>query len=198
MLLSFHTEGLLEAGTDEVGRGCLAGPVVAAAVILPPGYEHASLNDSKKMSQQARVTVTEDIRQRALAFAIGEASPQEIDRYNILQASILAMHRALDQLPLPFEHLLVDGHYFRKWKAIPHTCLVKGDSLYAPIAAASVLAKVHRDTLMTNLASLFPGYGWEKNMGYPTARHQKAIKQLGITEWHRKSFKVAGQQLVLF
>lgn len=188
MLSLYFDEALVEAGVDEAGRGCLAGPVVAAAVILPRGYANASLNDSKQLTHAVREDLFGEITQCALAFAIAEASAAEIDRINILQASFLAMHRAIDALGSRPELLLIDGNRFRPYPGISHRCMVKGDARFQSIAAASILAKVHRDRLMQGLAEQYPQYGWSKNMGYPTAAHQKAITVHGPTEWHRKTF----------
>ncbi len=189
-LKSFYNESLLEAGLDEVGRGCLAGPVVAAAVILPKYYEHPLLNDSKQLSKKQRENIKLDIQRDALAWAIAEVSQTEIDQINILKASMKAMHLAIDQLSIRPEHLLIDGNRFPNYPMIPHTCIVKGDSKFLAIAAASVLAKTYRDDLMETLALSYPQYGWEKNAGYPTPHHRKAIAQHGITPLHRKSFNM--------
>lgn len=189
-LQPYFAEQLIEAGCDEVGRGCLAGPVVAAATILPKDFFHPLLNDSKQLTPVQRQLLTVVIQQAAIAWAIGEASPQEIDEHNILNASYLAMHRAIAQLePVP-ALLLIDGHRFQPYKAILHQCIVKGDAQFAPIAAASVLAKTYRDTLMQGLARDFPGYGWVTNVGYPTQVHRQAIQQKGITPHHRKTFRL--------
>ena len=189
-LQPYFAEQLIEAGCDEVGRGCLAGPVVAAATILPKDFFHPLLNDSKQLTPVQRQLLTVVIQQAAIAWAIGEASPQEIDEHNILNASYLAMHRAIAQLePVP-ALLLIDGHRFQPYKAIPHQCIVKGDAQFVPIAAASVLAKTYRDTLMQGLARDFPGYGWVTNVGYPTQVHRQAIQQKGITPHHRKTFRL--------
>lgn len=179
----------MEAGCDEAGRGCLAGPVVAAAVILPPGIQLAGLNDSKKLTAVQRSKLDLIIRTTALAYRIAWADNVEIDRINILEASITAMHRALEGLSLEPEHILVDGNRFRSYRNIPHTCIVRGDSLYASIAAASVLAKQHRDELMRSFAIEYPNYGWERNYGYPTAEHRRATQKLGLTPQHRRSFR---------
>ena len=189
LLKSFFHPHLLEAGLDEVGRGCLAGPVVAAAAILPPDYHHSLLNDSKQLSRGQRESLRVEIEREAFAWAVAEASPTEIDTFNILQASLLAMHRAVDQLALQPEHLLVDGNRFNPYPFVPHTCVVKGDATYFSIAAASVLAKTYRDTRMEALAAQFPHYGWERNVGYPTAQHRRAIREWGTCEHHRKSFR---------
>ncbi|GHB67801.1 ribonuclease HII [Persicitalea jodogahamensis] len=190
MLRSCHTEGLVEAGLDEVGRGCLAGPVVAAAVILPPDYHHSSLTDSKQLSKEQRNALKNEIECEALAWAVAEASHLEIDEINILQASFLAMHRAVAQLRTMPEHLLVDGNRFVPYPLVPHTCITKGDSLFLSIAAASVLAKTYRDELMERLAADFPQYGWATNVGYPTIQHRRALKEHGPTVYHRRSFRL--------
>ncbi|GAB3505537.1 ribonuclease HII [Spirosoma knui] len=190
MLRSFYNANVLEAGLDEVGRGCLAGPVVAAAVILPGDYTHPILNDSKQLTRTQRETLRVDIERDALAWAVAEVSHEDIDRINILKASFLAMHRAVDALAVRPEHLLVDGNRFVPYPMIPHTCIVKGDAYFLSIAAASVLAKVHRDTLMEQLDKEFPGYGWAQNVGYPTPAHRKAIRELGTTPYHRMSFRL--------
>lgn len=194
MLQSYYTKGLIEAGLDEVGRGCLAGPVVAAAVILPPDYTHPLLTDSKQLTRAQRETLRDQIYREALAWAIAEASTTEIDKINILKASFLAMHRAVDQLATPPEHLLVDGNRFVPYPMIPHTCLVKGDSLFLSIAAASVLAKTYRDDLMAHLSVDFPEYGWEQNAGYPTRYHRRAIEKYGPTIHHRMSFRLLSRE----
>jgi ribonuclease HII len=194
----FLVPGRLEAGCDEAGRGCLAGPVVAAAVILPTGFEHPLLNDSKQVSQKVRDRLRVFIETNAVAWAVGQASPEEIDEINILNASFLAMNRAVNQLTVKPVHLLIDGNRFRNQTAIPHTCLVKGDARFLSIAAASVLAKTHRDEMMESLHIQFPVYGWEHNKGYPTGLHRKAIHLHGITPLHRKSFRLTDNQLLLW
>ena len=191
-LRNFHTKGLLEAGVDEVGRGCLAGPVVAAAVILPPRFRHPLLNDSKQMSMKAREQLFDIIRTKAISYAIAEVDNETIDQINILQASFLAMHRALDDLERKPEHILVDGNRFLPYPLIPHTCVIKGDSKFKNIAAASVLAKVHRDRLMAELAVEHTGYGWDRNVGYPTKEHRAGIVKQGVTSLHRMSFRLLG------
>ncbi|TPE44627.1 ribonuclease HII [Pontibacter mangrovi] len=188
MLLPNHSGYTLEAGVDEVGRGCLAGPVVAAAVILPPDYRHPLLNDSKKLTRKLREQLRGEIVSEAVAWAIGEASPEEIDKINILQATYLAMHRALQALPRQPEYLLVDGNRFKPFGQVPHSCMVKGDGKYLSIAAASVLAKTHRDDLMCELAKEHPYFGWEQNAGYPTQAHRAGIAKYGATLHHRQSF----------
>ena len=190
MLRPHYTSHLIEAGCDEVGRGCLAGPVVAAAVILPKGYQHALLKDSKQLSKKQRLLMAEMLREKALAWAIGTATPQEVDQYNVAKASFLAMHRALDQLTLKPALILVDGNRFVPYPAIPHQCIVRGDSLYSAIAAASVLAKVHRDAYMQMLAQQFSQYGWQTNMGYPSPAHKAAIRKYSVTVHHRKTFRM--------
>lgn len=180
--------GLPEAGCDEAGRGCLAGPVVCAAVILPPGFECPGLNDSKQLSEARRNLLRPIIEAGALAWAVVMVSPEEIDSINILNASVTGMQRALDALTVRPEHILVDGNRFRPYHEIPYTTVVKGDATYMSIAAASVLAKTHRDEYMRSAAEEFPGYGWEKNMGYPTRDHREALLRLGLTPLHRRSF----------
>jgi ribonuclease HII len=187
----------LEAGCDEVGRGCLCGPVVAAAVILPEDYANEFINDSKKLSKSNRENLVEEIKISALAWSIAEASVEEIDQINILHASILAMNRAIKSLKLIPQHLLIDGNRFKTDLNIPFDCIVKGDGKFASIAAASILAKVYRDNLMADLSKEFPGYGWEKNVGYPTKVHRDGIIKLGLTPLHRKSFRHLPVQLDL-
>lgn len=184
----------LEAGLDEAGRGCLAGPVVAAAVILPPDYYHPILTDSKKLIKAQREQLREEICREAICWAVGEVDHVEIDKINILNASFLAMHRALEQLPQVPEFLIVDGNRFKPYRNIEHACLVKGDEKYFSIAAASVLAKTFRDDYMTNLAQAYPQYGWEQNVGYPTIKHRKAIFAHGTTPYHRLSFRLLSAQ----
>ena len=198
MLLASFSSDKIEAGCDEAGRGPLAGPVVAAAVILSPNYKNHLLNDSKKLSKSQRETLESEIKQEAVAWAIAEVSPEEIDEVNILNASFLAMHRAIDQLAKRPELLLIDGNRFKPYPAIPHECIIKGDGKYSAIAAASILAKTHRDAFMTTAAQQYPGYGWESNAGYPTKKHRNAIQKLGITPLHRKSFRLLPAQLDLF
>lgn len=191
MLRSFFSEkALVEAGCDEAGRGCLAGPVVAAAVILPRDFEHPMLDDSKKLTENQRLFLRPIIEKSALAWAIGIASPREIDEINILWASILAMHRAVDQLKVRPELLLIDGNRFKKYEEIAHECIVKGDSKFASIAAASVLAKTFRDEWMQKLAFENSHFGWEKNVGYPTKKHRAGIEKHGPTEHHRMTFQL--------
>lgn len=198
MLKSSFSSNGIEAGCDEAGRGCLAGPVVAAAVILPKKFRHKRLNDSKQLSKVEREELRIEIMSAAVAWAVAEVSNIEIDRINILNASILAMHRAVDQLKTKPELLLIDGNRFKPYPNVPHHCIIKGDAKFLSIAAASILAKTHRDDLMTRLATDFPGYNWEKNMGYPTPDHRKGIRSLGVTPLHRKSFQLLPAQLDLF
>lgn len=191
MLKSSFTIDLIEAGVDEAGRGCLAGDVVAAAVVLPKHYTHSWLNDSKKLNKKQRETLRLEIEKEAISIGIGKASPEEIDQINILQASILAMHRAVDLLSIRPELLLIDGRYFKPaYPFMAHQCVVKGDSLFLSIAAASIIAKTERDRLMEALAQTYPHYAWEKNAGYPTKVHYEAIKSHGITPLHRKTFRL--------
>jgi ribonuclease HII len=198
LLQSAFTPDKIEAGCDEVGRGCLAGPVVAAAVILPKNFQHDWLNDSKKLKAQQRQELDAIIKNEALAWAIAEVSPQEIDQINILRASFKAMHLALDQLKLKPELLLIDGNRFTPYQKIVHHCIIKGDGKYLSIAAASVLAKNYRDELMEKLALQFPGYAWERNVGYPTKEHRSGIERLGVTPHHRMSFQLLPIQGELF
>jgi ribonuclease HII len=198
MLRSSYSKKWIEAGCDEAGRGCLAGPVTAAAVILPARYRHKKLNDSKQLSHEERLELRSDIQRDAIAWAVGEASHEEIDQINILNASFLAMHRALDQLAQVPELILVDGNRFKKYRDIKHHCIVKGDAKYLSIAAASILAKTFRDERMVALAAQHPGYSWETNKGYPTEQHRDAIRALGLTPLHRRSFQLLPPQLELF
>jgi len=196
-LLLFLQEGRLEAGCDEAGRGCLAGPVFAAAVILPADFKNDQLNDSKKLTEKQRYALRPIIELQALAYAVGIVDNHEIDRINILNASFLAMHRALDQLKLRPEHLLIDGNRFKTYQEIPHTCIIKGDGKYLSIAAASILAKTYRDDYMEVIHMEFPEYNWQKNKGYPTLHHRKVVREIGITPYHRLSFANLGDQLRL-
>ena len=195
MLKAFHSKGLIEAGCDEAGRGCLAGPVVASAVILPTNFKHILLNDSKQLTHKQRELLEPIIKEKAIYWAIGIVSPQEIDEINILNASFLAMHRAIEKLKEKIDLLLIDGNRFNPYKNIEHLCIVKGDSKYASIAAASVLAKNYRDELMIDLDSDFPQYDWKNNKGYPTAKHRTAIGQIGISKHHRKSYQLLPPQI---
>mgnify|MGYP000156497613 FL=1 len=198
MLLSHYYEGLVEVGCDEAGRGCLAGSVYAAAVILPPDYENELLNDSKKLSAKKRYTLRAEIERDAVAWAVGVVTPEEIDKINILNASFLAMHRALDQLKVRPEAVIVDGNRFKPYQELPFTTIVKGDGKYLSIAAASILAKTYRDDYMQTLAKEYPQYDWQSNMGYPTKKHRQAISEHGVTPYHRKSFNLLGDgQLTL-
>lgn len=212
MLKPHFYENMIEAGCDEAGRGCLAGSVFAAAVILPPDYDNPLLNDSKKLPEKLRYELRRQIEKEAVAWAVGSVSPEEIDKINILRASMLAMHRALDQLRVRPEAIIVDGNRFEPYPQkslpqsgevgggfLPHTCIVKGDSKFQAIAAASILAKTYRDDYMAHLAEQFPMYDWQSNKGYPTAKHRDAIRQFGISPYHRKSYNLLGDgQLSLF
>ena len=193
MLLPYLNKDLIEAGCDEAGRGCLSGSVFAAAVILPKDFKNELLNDSKQLNEKQRYALREVIEREALAWAVGEVLPQEIDEINILNASFLAMHRAVDQLKLRPEHLLIDGNRFKKYGEIPHTTVVKGDGKYLSIAAASILAKTYRDDYMERLHAEYPVYDWNKNKGYPTKKHRAAIAQHGATPYHRMTFNLLGQ-----
>ena len=197
MLKLKYKECIWEAGCDEAGRGCLAGPVFAAAVILPDNFHNELLNDSKQLTEKQRDYLRPIIEQQALAWAVASMDNQEIDQINILNASIAAMHKALDGLSLLPQHIIIDGNRFKAYKNIPHLCIVKGDAKYMSIAAASVLAKTHRDEYMETLDKLFPVYNWKQNKGYPTQEHRDKIKQYGITDFHRKSFNLADAQLKL-
>ena len=192
MLKGHYYEGKIEAGCDEAGRGCLAGSVYAAAVILPDDSQNEMLNDSKQLTEKKRYQLREIIERDAVAWAVGIVTPEEIDKINILNASILAMHRALDQLKVRPEAIIVDGNRFKKYKDLPHTTIVKGDGKYLAIAAASILAKTYRDDYMNGLAKEYPQYDWLSNKGYPTKKHREAIKQFGITPYHRKSYNLLG------
>lgn len=183
---------MIEAGCDEAGRGCLAGSVYAAAVILPPDYQNPDLNDSKKLTDKKRKALREQIERDAVAWAVGIVTPDEIDKINILNASILAMHRALDQLKVRPEALIVDGNRFKPYQNLPYTTIVKGDGKYLAIAAASILAKTYRDDYMDALAEEYPQYDWKSNKGYPTKKHRAAIKQFGVTPYHRMSYNLLG------
>lgn len=192
MLLPYLHEDLIEAGCDEAGRGCLAGAVYAAAVILPPDFRNELLNDSKQLTERQRYDLRPVIQREALAWTVGVVSPQEIDEINILNASFLAMHRAVDALKVRPQHLLIDGNRFRPYSGIPHTTVVKGDGKYLSIAAASVLAKTYRDDYMLRLHAEYPDYGWDRNKGYPTREHRAAIALHGTTPYHRRSFNLLG------
>lgn len=197
MLKSFHTGGVTEAGCDEAGRGCIAGPVFAAAVILPPDFQHAALDDSKLLHVSSRERLRQVVEQEALAWGVGMADEKEIDEINILNASILAMHRALGKLKILPGHLIIDGNRFKPYGKLIHTCIVKGDGLYASIAAASILAKTYRDSYMKDLHRQYPVYGWERNKGYPTREHRRALAEHGPSPHHRRSFRLLNDQLAL-
>lgn len=192
MLKPHLYEGLVEAGCDEAGRGCLAGSVFAAAVILPAGYDNTALNDSKKLTVRQRYALREQIMADAEAWAVGEVTPEEIDRINILKASFLAMHRALDRLKVRPEAVIVDGNRFVPYRDLPYTTVVKGDGKYQAIAAASILAKTFRDDYMKSLHREYPCYGWAANKGYPTAEHRRAIREHGVSPYHRMSYNLLG------
>lgn len=198
MLKSHYYESLIEAGCDEAGRGCLAGSVYAAAVILPPDYQNELLNDSKKLMAKKRYALREEIERDAIAWAVGIVTPEEIDKINILNASFLAMHRALDQLSVRPEAVIVDGNRFKPYQDLPSTTIVKGDGKYLSIAAASILAKTYRDDYMLSLAEEYPQYDWQSNMGYPTKKHRQAIREHGITPYHRKSYNLLGDGQLSF
>jgi len=195
MLKSCYRNGVIEAGCDEAGRGCIAGPVFAAAVILPEGFSEPLLNDSKKLSSRTRESLRAIIVREAVAFGVGAADEKEIDDMNILNASFLAMHRAIDALRTEPGFLLVDGNRFKPYGTIPHACIVRGDGIYASIAAASILAKTHRDAHMSVLHERYPEYGWNRNMGYPTRSHRKALLKKGPCEFHRRSFRLLDEQM---
>jgi len=197
LLKSYFDTHLIEAGCDEAGRGCLAGPVYASAVILPKNYKNKWLDDSKKLSDKNRYELRPEIEEKAIAWAVGVVTNMEIDEINILKASFLAMHRAVDQLTKQPELLLIDGNRFQKYKKIPHQCIIKGDAKFLSIAAASILAKTYRDDFMKQAAIEHPHYGWEHNMGYPTKKHREAIKTFGTTTLHRLTFQLLPKQLSL-
>lgn len=192
MLLPYLHPDIIEAGCDEAGRGCLAGSVYAAAVVLPSDFRNELLNDSKQLTERQRYVLREVIEREALAWAVGVVTPEEIDRINILKASFLAMHRAIDQLAVRPQHLLIDGNRFTPFPDIPHTTIVKGDGKYLSIAAASILAKTYRDDYMNRLAEEYPQYDWRNNKGYPTRKHRAAIAEYGPTPYHRKTFNLLG------
>jgi len=195
MLLLNHTNYILECGTDEAGRGCLAGPVTAAAVILPEGFENSILNDSKQVSEKKRYLLKPIIEEQALSFGVAHVFQEEVDTINILNASILAMHLSIDKLNETPEFIIVDGNKFKPYKNIPHETIIKGDGKYLSIAAASILAKTYRDLYMEGIHKEFPMYNWKQNKGYPTKEHRAAIKKYGITKYHRKSFRLLPDQL---
>jgi len=194
-LKSYFLQNSVEAGCDEAGRGCLAGPVFAAAVILPPDFSHPLLNDSKKLTEKQRYQLRPVVEKEAVAWSIGIVNNYEVDEINVLNASFLAMHRAIEQLKIQPEHLIIDGNRFKKYKNIPHTCIVKGDGKYFSIAAASVLAKTYRDDFMLKIAAEYPNYSWEQNKGYPTLTHRDAIRKFGTTPYHRLTFHLFSAQL---
>ena len=196
-LKRFYLKNTIEAGTDEAGRGCLAGPVVAAAVILPENFSHPLLNDSKQLTEKQREMLKLYIEEHALSFGVSFVFEATIDQINILQASILAMHQSVDKLAVVPEHIIVDGNKFKPYKNIPHKTIVKGDAKYMSIAAASILAKTYRDDFMKKISEEFPSYQWQKNKGYPTKVHREAIQKYGATKYHRKSFKLLPEQLKL-
>ena len=198
MLLPYLHPELIEAGCDEAGRGCLAGAVYAAAVILPHDFHNELLNDSKQLSETQRYALREVIEKEAVAWAVGVVTPEEIDKINILNASFLAMHRAIDGLKVRPQHLLIDGNRFNKYQDLPHTTIVKGDGKYLSIAAASILAKTYRDDYMKELHEAYPQYDWKGNKGYPTPKHRAAIAQYGITPYHRKTFNLLGNEQLSF
>lgn len=196
-LLPYFKKNVIEAGCDEAGRGCLAGPVFAAAVILPANFKHNWLNDSKQISKKKRYELRDYIFENAIAYKVASFSPEEIDKINILNASILSMHKALNALSIKPQHIIVDGNRFKPYNGIPHTTIVKGDCKYLSIAAASILAKTYRDDYMVKLHNEYPQYNWKQNKGYPTKEHRNAIKQFGITPFHRKTFRLLDTQLKL-
>ena len=198
MLNPFYQDQLTEAGCDEAGRGCYAGPVFASAVILPKGFFHPVLNDSKQLTEEERDELRIVIEKEAICFAVASISHREIDRINILQASVKAMHVSVSRLKLQPELLLIDGNYFRKYKRIPHRCIIKGDATYASIAAASILAKTYRDEYMKKLHEEFPHYNWASNKGYGTPEHRKALEEHGMCKYHRKSWRLFSEQPLLF
>lgn len=198
MLLNCYQEEFLEAGCDEAGRGCLAGPVFAAAVILPRGFILDGLNDSKQLTHEQRDILRPIIEKEALAWAVASCDHEEIDRINILNASFLAMHRAIEKLHTQPKYLVIDGNRFKAYPQIPHSCIIKGDGKYLNIAAASILAKTHRDEYMANLHIEYPHYNWQQNKGYPTIAHRRAVIEIGLSPFHRKTFNVSDPQLELF
>lgn len=197
-MLDLKFSNQIEVGCDEAGRGCLAGPVVAAAVLLPDGFNNPVLNDSKQLSKKKREELEIIIKKESISFGIGIVSPQEIDKINILNASFLAMHRAIDKINEKIELLLIDGNRFNPYKKVEHKCIIKGDAKYTSIAAASVLAKTARDNIMKNLSEEYPQYDWGNNQGYPTKKHREAIQKFGANKYHRKSFQLLPNQLKLF
>jgi ribonuclease HII len=198
MLLARFQEELIEAGCDEAGRGCLAGPVFAAAVILPDNFDHNLLNDSKQLTEEVRYALRIEIEQKAIAHAVASVDNLEIDSINILNASFLAMHRAIEKLALSPQFLIIDGNRFNKYKNMPHKCIVEGDAKYFSIAAASILAKTYRDDYMKKIAAEHPEYDWHTNKGYPTIKHRETILKIGFTPYHRRTFRVTDPQMALF
>ncbi|GAC1311013.1 MAG: ribonuclease HII [Mucilaginibacter sp.] len=198
MLLNRYQEELIEAGCDEAGRGCLAGPVFAAAVILPDNFDHHLLNDSKQLHEDVRYALRAEIEQKAIAHAVASVDNLEIDSINILNASFLAMHRAIEKLALAPQFLIIDGNRFNKYKNMPHKCIVEGDAKYFSIAAASILAKTYRDDYMKKIAAEHPEYDWHTNKGYPTIKHRETILKIGFTPYHRRTFRVTDPQMALF
>jgi ribonuclease HII len=198
MLLSRYQREFIEAGCDEAGRGCLAGPVFAAAVILPDDFDHELLNDSKQLTEEVRYALRTEIEEKAIAHAVASVDNVEIDKINILNASFLAMHRAITKLTIKPQFLIIDGNRFNKYKKIPHQCIVEGDAKYFSIAAASILAKTYRDDYMKKIAVKHPEYDWHNNKGYPTVKHRETIINIGFTKYHRLTFRVTDPQLELF
>jgi ribonuclease HII len=198
MLLARYQYDLLEAGCDEAGRGCLAGPVFAAAVILPPKFKHKLLNDSKQLTEDVRYALRKEIEKKALAFAVAYVDNYEIDKINILNASFLAMHRAIEKLSTAPQFLIIDGNRFNKYKDTPHQCIIEGDAKYLSIAAASILAKTYRDDYMKQIACEHPEYDWHSNKGYPTIKHRETVLKIGFTKYHRLTFRVTDPQLSIF
>jgi ribonuclease HII len=198
MLLSRYQHELLEAGCDEAGRGCLAGPVFAAAVILPLKFKHKLLNDSKQLTEDVRYALRIEIEKKALAYAVASVDNDEIDEINILNASFLAMHRAIEKLAMCPQFLIIDGNRFNKYKDMPHQCIVEGDAKYLSIAAASILAKTYRDDYMKQIAAEHPEYDWHSNKGYPTIKHREVVLKMGFTRYHRRTFRVTDPQLSIF
>ena len=198
MLLARYQHELIEAGCDEAGRGCLAGPVFAAAVILPPKFKHKLLNDSKQLSEDIRYQLRFEIQKKAIAYAVASVDNHEIDQINILNASFLAMHRAIDQLHLKPQFLIIDGNRFNKYYDTPYHCIVEGDAKYFSIAAASILAKTYRDDYMKKIAEEHPEYDWHSNKGYPTIKHRRTVLEIGFTPYHRRTFRVSDPQLSIF
>jgi ribonuclease HII len=198
MLSSRYQHEFIEAGCDEAGRGCLAGPVFAAAVILPDGFDHPLLNDSKQLTEEIRYKLRNEIEQVAIAFAVASVDNDEIDKINILNASFLAMHRAIEKLSVIPQFLIIDGNRFNKYKKVPHQCIVEGDAKFFSIAAASILAKTYRDDYMKQIALEHPEYDWHNNKGYPTVKHREAVLKVGFTSYHRRTFNVSDPQLSIF